>query len=334
MNQRESDWIERAVALATRLGFNPVRTRWKLNALSRKLVGIVGLAGTRVRHAQYEHTVCPVCDAVQDRHERTCSRCSTKLPPRSLQILNRLSAKIGRGYSNTFLLGVVILSCFWRSCIGPQGFDLALASNSLALLYSGGSISQDAMNGEWWRLLTSVFLHGGALHLIFNMIALKQIGPSIEAIFGRGRMLFFFVVTGILASLGSSLLGGPGVRIGASGAIMGMIGVAAGWGQRLGTTHGVNVRNQMLQWALYTIIYGYVLSADNLAHAVGLVAGVAIGYLSQARSDRESTPFRDWLLTLTGSVLVFSAVVIIMLRPPILSALWREDIVAEQDDYF
>jgi rhomboid protease GluP len=236
------------------------------------------------------------------------------------------------GYSNTFLLGSLFLLCFWRSCLGPHGFDLNLASNGLALLNSGGNVSYASIDGEWWRLLTCVFLHGGLIHLLFNMAALKQIGPEIESVFGRGRMLFFFVMTGIIASFGSSLDGSPAVRIGASGAIMGMIGVAGGWGQRLGSRHGLSVRNQMLRWAMYTIIYGYALGADNVAHAVGLMAGVVIGFLSPAQPERVRQTVGDWLITACATILIFGAVAIILVRPACLSPMWSHDILSDYED--
>jgi len=332
MESKDSDWIERAVAVAARIGCNPIRTRWRLTTLQKKLRTNVELTGTRLRHSRYEHQVCSSCGAVQDRNERTCSSCGAKLDHRWLHVANRLSSKFGGGYSNTLLLEFLILLCFWRSCMGPEGFDLALASDPLALLISGGSISYESIDGEWWRFLTCVFLHAGPFHLLFNVVALKQIGPEVEELFGRGRMLFFFAITGIIASLGSSLSGNPGVGIGASGAIMGMIGVAAGWGQRVGSSYGLHIRNQMLRWALYTIIYGYALRADNVAHAVGLLTGMVIGYFSPARSDRQRTPLIDWLLTLCGMILVIGAVTIVLLRPVSLSPIWSEDILSDYEE--
>ncbi len=113
---------------------------------------------------------------------------------------------------------------------------------------------------------------------------------------------------------------------------MGMIGVAAGWGQRLGTRHGLYVRNQMLRWALYTIIYGYVLAADNVAHAVGFFAGTMIGYVAPVRSARTLTPLGDWLLTLCGTVMVMGAVTIILVRPASLTPFWSNDRLTYYED--
>jgi membrane associated rhomboid family serine protease len=113
-------------------------------------------------------------------------------------------------------------------------------------------------------------------------------------------MLFFFMFTGVVASLGSSLTGTPGVRIGASGAIMGLTGCAAGWGHRLGSQHGIRVRNHMLQWALYTMAYGVILQADNVAHGVGFAVGAILGLFCDERTRTMRAPLIDWVSTAVG----------------------------------
>ena len=115
------------------------------------------------------------------------------------------------------------------------------------------------------------------------MMALTQIGPAIEEIYGRARMLFFYMLTGVVANLGSELLGLQNVSAGASGAIMGLCGIAAGWGQRDGTTVGRDIRNRMLKWGAYTLLFGLFIHADNAAHFWGFASGAVIGYLTKPR---------------------------------------------------
>jgi len=116
------------------------------------------------------------------------------------------------------------------------------------------------------------------MHLGFNLVALMQIGPEIEEIFGRGRMVFFFMVTGILSFAASAFFMPEVPTAGASGALMGLIGVAAGWGQRRGTSAGKEVRNKMLLWGVYTMFFGIMLRANHVAHGAGFVAGGLLGF--------------------------------------------------------
>src|SRR5260370_39465363 len=75
---------------------------------------------------------------------------------------------------------------------------------------------------QWWRLVTAMFLHGGLIHIGFNMMTLMQFGPALEELYGSARYLFLYVVTGALGCLASALMGH--FSIGASGALLGLIG--------------------------------------------------------------------------------------------------------------
>src|SRR5205085_2074858 len=92
------------------------------------------------------------------------------------------------------------------------------------------------------------------------------------------RMPFLYMVTGVLAFVPGYLLWSRAPSVGASGAIMGLIGVAAGWGQRHGTTQGLAIRNRMLQWLLYTTLFGLMMRVDHLAHFTGFAVGAVLGY--------------------------------------------------------
>jgi len=146
------------------------------------------------------------------------------------------------------------------------------------LLIDFGGRYPPLLSDEPWRLLTAIFLHAGLLHLGFNVLALASIGPRVEELYGRLTLLLLFVVTGTLANLASVAVGVDGVGIGASGGIMGLVGAAAGHGQRVGTSYGKALRNSMLQWAAYTVMFGFWVHADNAAHAFGFVAGAVFGY--------------------------------------------------------
>jgi membrane associated rhomboid family serine protease len=181
------------------------------------------------------------------------------------------------------VIALVIVGCYVRTALAGHDW---ISIPSGVLIRHGANLPRGVADGEWWRHLTSTILHVGLWHIGFNLLALAVVGPHVERNYGRLGMPFLFVLTGVLASIGSQLTGMWGA--GASGAIMGMIGAIAGAGQRSGTTIGKQERNAMLRWAVYTIIFGIGVGADNHAHVGGFVVGAAFGLLvpTEARTPR------------------------------------------------
>jgi len=140
------------------------------------------------------------------------------------------------------------------------------------------------ITGEWWRLLTSVFVHGGIIHIAFNMWCLWNLGALAEALYGRWTYATIYLLCGIGASL-TSVTWHPGVpSVGASGAIFGLAGalIAA---FKLGE---FSVPREALSGTLrslgafvfYNLILGFALpGVDYAAHIGGLVTGLIVGAL-------------------------------------------------------
>ena len=158
-------------------------------------------------------------------------------------------------------------------------------SFSAKVLYQwGGNYGPATTNGQWWRLLTNIFLHGGLLHLVFNSIVLVNIGIYLEPLLGQIRLLMIYLVTGILASLTSVLVHQhPVVSVGASGAIFGLYGFFLA----LLTTplFSQQIRNLFLRNTIgfvgINVAIGFMVPAvDNAAHLGGLLSGGILGYLS------------------------------------------------------
>jgi len=182
-----------------------------------------------------------------------------------------------------------------------------------SLILNGGNHPASVFAGQYWRLLTALFLHVGVWHLAFNLMALAQVGPMVADVFGAGRMLFYFLLTGLAANVFSVFFGHYAVQAGASGAIMGLVGIAAGWGTRDGTTIGKNVRSQMVRWAVYTMLFGLFMHADNLAHGAGFVSGGVLGYASRPEWLRARGKSR--VLGSLSVVVVLACLVLIIVAP-------------------
>ncbi|MGH7540043.1 MAG: rhomboid family intramembrane serine protease [Gemmatimonadota bacterium] len=177
--------------------------------------------------------------------------------------------------------------------------------------YSGGSLQQPIgglVEGQWWRLLSSVFLHAGLIHLGLNAYVLWIFGLTIEREFGRLQMLGVFLATGIFAGAASfAFASGFTVAVGASGAIFGLVGAFVAYNYRR--------RHQMLAQArlraamsmlLINLIIGFTIPAiDWKAHLGGLVAGVVAGFAVDP--ERPSTSRRA---AAAGGLLLIVAVAV------------------------
>lgn len=135
--------------------------------------------------------------------------------------------------------------------------------------------------GEWWRLLSAMFLHGDALHLLMNLIALFQLGSLYELMFGTKRFTIIYFVTGLVASLTSMFItGGPSV--GASGAVFGIMGAfifsirrSPRWRHERAAR---GIVSQLIFWVVANIAIALkVPQIDLAAHMGGLVAGLILG---------------------------------------------------------
>ncbi len=128
-----------------------------------------------------------------------------------------------------------------------------------------------------WRLVTAVFLHGGLLHIGFNMWVLMDIGPMVEEMFGSAKYLFLYVATGVVGYLLSSSVGH--FSVGASGALLGLIGVLLAATKGRKTMGAQALRSTLIRWLIYLAVLGLLTrgSTDNYAHAGGLVSGYLLG---------------------------------------------------------
>ncbi|MBI5488692.1 MAG: rhomboid family intramembrane serine protease [Deltaproteobacteria bacterium] len=278
----DRDWIDRVTTVASWFGLNPIRVRWKLEMWRERARRRREDVQTRAELAARRHQECPACGRLSDGSERTCSGCGAKLPSSASRLVRRAGLVLPDVVSVSALLAIALLAVHLRLMLADGGSILQSFKIS-TLVRFGAHWPPLVEAGEWWRLGTSIFLHVGALHIAFNLIALSQIGPAAEEVFGRLRMLLFFVVTGVAGNLVSELFGLDAVSAGASGGLMGLIGAAAGWGHRSGTVQGREIRNRMLVWAFYTMGFGFLIHADNGAHAGGFVAGAVLGLLVPAR---------------------------------------------------
>ncbi len=148
-------------------------------------------------------------------------------------------------------------------------------------------------NGRWWTLVTAVYLHGGLLHLVFNLFWVRQLAPEVEELFGRSRLTVIFTAGGIVGFLVSDVAG-VAFSVGASGAIFGLLGALVSYGRSRGGAFGVAVMRQYGHWALILFILGFLMpGVNNLAHAGGFAGGYLAGAVLGSRERKPERPLDD-----------------------------------------
>jgi rhomboid protease GluP len=161
-------------------------------------------------------------------------------------------------------------------------FDAILRADQL--VEWGSNVGRLTLHGEWWRVVTSLFLHGSLLHLLFNMIALWQVGQLVERLFGSLRFTALYLIAGVCGSL-ASVLWNPQVNsVGASGAIFGIVGGLLAFTRRENSgvppTVVSDLRGSLLPFLAFNLAAGFLYPhTDNAAHLGGLAGGWLAGHL-------------------------------------------------------
>jgi len=198
----------------------------------------------------------------------------------------------------TGLIIVNILVFVW-SAVQPGAFS------SESLLHLGANYGLAiGVKGEWWRLLTSMFLHGGVTHILLNMVSLYIVGKIAENLLGSRDYLALYMASGIVGAATSAIIHPEGLSVGASGAIFGIFGAVAGYviayRDRLGDRFEPIIR-EFGGVLVFNLVFGFVVPGiDMSAHIGGLAVGLIGGLL--ARFPRM---VMIWSLVISFAVLVY-----------------------------
>jgi rhomboid protease GluP len=160
--------------------------------------------------------------------------------------------------------------------------------NSDVLTYLGSISLPRLRDGQVWRLISSQFLHGSILHILFNLWVLVDLGRICEPLLGRERFTVAYIISGIgagLASVGfSAVMGHVHPSVGASGAVLGLIGLLFAFSLR---HRDREMRDQIIRWVIYIAVFTYLASGrgpigniDHAAHVGGFLVGGVFGFFT------------------------------------------------------
>ncbi len=244
-------------------------------------------------------TACPRCRALFSAGEGRCPECGQSLAPRLARerggIFDRLAAR-GAGAVRMLLLAEVAayaisLSMSGSLLAGMEGGVARFGEVSVPVIWRLGGLTWDGVvtDGEPWRLVCPVFLHFNLLHILFNGLCIASAGRVAEMAFGPAKFLALFLATGIAGSVASLAWhgAGPWIGAGASGAGFGILGLSAAFAVR---TRNAELKHYMLRWAVYGLVLGFAVQADNAAHLGGLVAGFTAGALLRPAARTRLSP--------------------------------------------
>lgn len=230
--------------------------------------------------------LCPVCRRLTNVDAVSCPNCGTSYPGAWWKN-NALMLNFGN--PENFIKAIIVVNSvmFVLSLLfSPQGPGFSsnplnfLSPDNRALLLLGGTgvVPIDQL-GRWWSLISANYLHGSILHIVFNMIALNQIGPLVISEYGGYRMLIIYTGGGIIGFLLSYLAGVP-FTIGASAAVCALIGSALYFGKHRGGYYGESVYKQVSGWVIGLFIFGLMVPGiNNWGHGGGIIGGIILGYL-------------------------------------------------------
>ena len=247
--------------------------------------------------------VCASCGSLVGVNDDRCYSCGRRNPglwgfgP----VLRRLGNDLGFVslviYGSLALYGVtlVVSMALGENIMSGSLFNmLGPGRNTLFVFGESGGVPV-FVYGRWWTVLSAGWLHAGALHILFNIMWIRQLGPEVADIFGAARMIIIYTIAGICGFLLSSLTGyylagmpfvGFGqYTVGASAPIFGFLGALVHYGRRGGSSL---VRSQAWGYAVTLFVFGLIMQGvDNSAHAGGFIGGyLASVWLDPLKRER------------------------------------------------
>jgi rhomboid protease GluP len=258
--------------------------------------------------------VCPSCGSLVGVRDDKCYTCGRANPGLwgFAPVLRDLGADLG--VAEIVVGGSTIL---YVLTLLVSGRNVELVGGGLSFLSPDGRVLRMFgmsgglpvfFRGEWWTLLSASWLHGSLLHILFNMMWVRQLGPATAEIIGPSRTIIIYTIAGIAGFLMSSLafvlfgglpipfLSGAPNTLGASAAVFGLLGALVHYGRKSGSNL---IRTEAKSYAITMFIFGLIMPGiDNYAHAGGFLGG----YAASAMMNPLTRERGDHLLMAIGCV--------------------------------
>jgi membrane associated rhomboid family serine protease len=240
--------------------------------------------------------VCPSCGSLVGVRDERCYSCGRANPGLwgFAPALRRLGADLGFvplviGGSTVLYVLTLLASGSQMQLFGGDIFSILSPSITALFLFGASGAVPVFEAGRWWTVLSATWLHGSLLHILFNMLWVREIGPLSVDVVGPGRTVIIYVISGVVGFIASSFAGaylgfipirilqGAGITVGASASIFGLLGALVHYGRVSGSSL---IRGHAGQYALLLFVFGLLMPGiDNYAHAGGFLGGYAVSAL-------------------------------------------------------
>jgi len=258
--------------------------------------------------------LCPSCKKLISISEKKCPYCGTWSPAAWWK--NNIWT---RGFNNPYLMvksiiGVNIAIYVISLLLNPKGFGLALnpltflspSGQILELLGATGKVPIDAYQ-RYWTLVSANYLHGGILHIFFNMAAFRQLGLLVAREYGVHRMFIIYTLGGVIGFFVSYLASVPWT-IGASASVLSLAGALLYYGKSRGGVYGRTLYKQIGIWVIILFLFGIMVPViNNWGHGGGIAAGIALGFLLGYQERKKENVFHKLL---AGSCAIITVLVL------------------------
>jgi rhomboid protease GluP len=234
--------------------------------------------------------LCTSCGVLVGVNDATCYNCGRRNP--GLWGFAPAFRALGRDLGFVpFVIGTCIIVyglalLASRGRIGMGGlFGLFAPSTTANFAFGASGAVPVFVYGRWWTVLSAGWLHGSALHILFNMMWVRDLAPAIAETYGAGRMVIIYTASSVAGFTLTSVtghylgrvpfLGGADLTVGASAAIFGLLGALVYYGRRTGSSR---MGQQAMSYALMMGLFGFIMPGiDNYAHLGGFGGGYLVG---------------------------------------------------------
>jgi len=251
--------------------------------------------------------MCPHCRAFITTSDKVCPYCETPVAPRRIE----WTAPTDFFLTPLILLinvGLFLVTIFASMKAGGGGGLMGIDGRTLVAF--GAKFPPYIAAGQWWRLITAGYLHGGLMHIFMNSYAFLDLGRQVEMYYGARRMVVIYTLSTIggffLSTFWSSSL-----SIGASAGLMGLLGAMLALTTQHQGPAASYLRGMYTRYAVWVLAIGLLpgLQIDNAAHIGGFAVGFGVGYLAHTAKGSTRTAERTWgilaLLSIALTVYAF-----------------------------
>jgi rhomboid protease GluP len=245
--------------------------------------------------------LCPSCGRLVGVQDEQCFYCGRRNP--GMWGLAPLIRSLGQdlGFTSLVTWGCVALYLATLladpSGVKTSGISILEPSSRSVFMFGASGAVPVFVYGRWWTILSAAWLHGNVLHILFNMLWVRQLAPAASELYGSARTVIIYTVSSITGFLLSSCAGllfgtmpifflrGAALTLGASAPIFGLLGALVVYGRRGGSSH---IGGQAMGYAVILFVFGFIMpDIDNYAHLGGFLGGyVTARWLDPLQPER------------------------------------------------